>query len=159
MQVPLELHWEELLCKGKLPAFTQTIPGSQPSCLQQQGEELNRKVCPAVPEWAGHQLLALTSSQSQMLLNQLDTLLWQLWNQNAWYGYGMSLHDHAILLPGKVMPSPLVENSQYLERVRKNWSLLAILFRYGSLKPPFFFSSTSRCLLPPWHSPGLTAIS
>lgn len=46
-------------------------------------------------------------SQAQVLLNQLDPLLWQLRDPSSGDGRGLGMHHGAIPLPGTVPQSPL----------------------------------------------------
>lgn len=63
---------------------------------------------------------ALMGSQSQMLLNQVNSFPCQLRDHHTCDGHGMGMQDHAFLLPCIKMQSPSVDNSQYPEKTRKS---------------------------------------
>jgi len=66
-------------------------------------------------------------SQSQVLLDQLDTLPCRLRDRHTVNSHGMGMQDCAFL-PGTKMQCPSVDNSQYPQRTRQSgWLLKELL--------------------------------
>lgn len=68
-------------------------------------------------------------SQSQMLLNRLDSVWCQLRDSNTCDGVGM--HEHVILLAGMILQFPSVDGCQCLERAGNCCWLLMLLLWVG----------------------------